>query len=319
MFEASSPPAARFTVAICTRNRDSFLQLCLSGVLDSAGTLNFPIVVINNGSTDRTADVLRGFIPNITVINEPTIGLSVARNCALRNCKTEYIVYLDDDAIPSRSWVGAVIDITARSTVDIFGGPYSPFYTSPKPRWFDDKWGAGHPDLKDGLQPAPICFSGGNMGWRVSLLNEMGGFDPNLGMKGNALRLGEETALQVAIRNKHSGARFEFSGAMHMRHHVPSSKMTLRYIYQRNFTYGRQLKDIDPREFMRLSSLRCFLETSKIGLPLALRLLVRDRKRYPFWKTFAAEYLSLNSILLGAQWRVYCDRLSALRTAFGLR
>ena len=56
--------------------------------------------------------------------------------------------------------------MTDSAEADIFGGPYTPFYTDKKPMWFDDALGSAHLDLVDGLQVMPTFLSGGNMGWR---------------------------------------------------------------------------------------------------------------------------------------------------------
>lgn len=297
---------ALFTIAICTHNRAAYLKLCLDALL-SGDVENYPIIVINNGSVDDTEKLLEKYTGRIYVVNEPHIGLSVARNRAVHECSTEYIVFLDDDGIPSPGWVDSIINLTRSKNVDVFGGPYSPYYTTIKPPWFDDIWGSGQSELIDGPQFAPVCFTGANMGWRTSLLREMGGFDPELGIVGTALRLGEETALQIAIRHRHPEARFEFSSAMHILHHVAPEKMTLSYIHRRNFIYGRQLKDIDPATNDKLANFQTFLSCSKLGLPLLWRTLIRDKGKYPYWKTYAAQYLSLNSILLGVQLRRISD------------
>ena len=83
------------------------------------------------------------------------------------------------------------------------------------------------------------------MGWRTALLRAAGGFDPHLGVAGNRLRLGEETAVQVTLHQRHSDLNVQFVPTMSMTHHVPKEKMRLSYIFRRNYMYGWQLRDID--------------------------------------------------------------------------
>lgn len=303
------------TVAICTRNRAEFLQACLDGLHASIGSNPIAVLVIDNASSDLTAEVLATYREHIKVAIEPRVGLSHARNRALAECDTDYLVFLDDDGIPSSSWAGAVRSAIARQTPDVFGGPFVPFYKTPKKPWFADHLGSAHTDLRDGMQPFGTCFSGGNMGWRCELLKSFGGFDPTLGIAGGRLRLGEETALQTAMWQANPQARFVFSAQMHMTHYVSPQKMTLRYIFQRNFTYGWQLADINQDDRMLGQTSWALARNARFGLPLIARVLIRDRKQYPFWKSFAAAYLSLHAITLGVLARRISDATSFVRNS----
>ncbi len=296
--------ARTFTVAICTRNRAGFLRRCLEGLGATLQGIDAPVLVVDNGSTDDTAAVIAEFASQVHCIVEPKVGLSHARNAAMAACSTPYLVFLDDDGIPAAEWGRAVEKVTTRAQADVFGGPYTPFYTSPKPAWFDDSFGSAHLDLVDGPQAGSVCFSGGNMGWRLSVLSAAGGFDPALGVSGDRLRLGEETALQLALRMSNPRLIFEFCTSMSMVHHVSPEKMTLSYIHKRNYTYGHQLRDIDPTNPINNLPIDVFVRRTKLGLPLLARLIWRGGlKERESWRRYAARYLSLNSILLGAQVR----------------
>ena len=300
--------AIDFTIAICTRNRADFLRKCLNGLCSSNQAIHPIIIVVDNNSTDATGDIAEQFADKVHLIHEKNVGLSHARNTAIANCHTPYIVFLDDDGIPDTEWTSAISNMIEEHHPDVFGGPYSPYYTDPREQWFSDEMGAAHAELSDGHQPSGVCFSGGNMGWRVELLKTFGGFDPKLGISGNELRLGEETALQLAIWQRIPDAKFCFSRKMHMIHHVSKMKMRLRYIHKRNFTYGWQLHDIDPKQEILKNDIFHLMLQTKLGLPLILRYFVRDRTIYPYWKGYAAAYLSLNSILIGIAARKFSNR-----------
>jgi glycosyltransferase involved in cell wall biosynthesis len=55
------------------------------------------IIVINDGSTDRTASVLGGYGGTITVVSQPNRGRAAARNVGLEIARGEYIAFLDAD------------------------------------------------------------------------------------------------------------------------------------------------------------------------------------------------------------------------------
>lgn len=287
-----------YTVAICTYNRSSLLDRCLNALTNIKLNETLRILIVDNGSTDSTRDLCQKYKGTIEYIFESNIGLSHARNRAIMECNTDYLIFLDDDAIPDASWLLGVEDAIANSA-DVFGGPYTPYYLSEKPAWFLDEFGSAHLDHAEGRQIGSTCFSGGNMGWRVSLLNDYGGFDPNLGMKGNELRLAEETALQLKIKRDRPQTIFWFSPRMSMKHFVSQEKMSLSYIIRRNFEYGRTLKFIDPdAEIMQKTSLQMLVD-ARFGLPLIYRIITRDKSETQFWKTYAARYLTIHSIRAG--------------------
>ncbi len=293
------------TIVICTRNRAPFLERCLDGLALANRETGFPVLVIDNGSSDPTASLLEEKARNGTLdferVSQP--GLSIARNAALEKAVTPYIVYLDDDAVPDIGWARAVQDGINTYQPHIFGGPYVPYYLEPKAPWFLDEFGSAHLDFREGQVSATECFSGGNMGWSTQLLKDLGGFDPNLGMIGDRLLLGEETALQVSLADQPKIRRI-FLPRMSMTHYVSPSKMRLNYIAKRSFTYGRQLDQISPNDpMLARSRITGFIRRTRGGLPLVLRMLFRNRQDTPYWKSFAARYLSLHMVEAGILWK----------------
>ena len=298
------------TVVICSRDRAPFLERCLEGLHHSNRDFRLPILVIDNGSTDRTSKILGAHTSydnfNYEFVAKP--GLSVARNVGLRKVTTPYIVYLDDDAIPAAGWVNAFVEGIYKYRPHIFGGPYRPYYLDKKKPWFLNEFGSAHLDLQEGEVSGKECFSGGNMGWSTQLLKDLGGFDPELGMIGDRMLLGEETALQLKFSDNPKICRVFLSGML-MTHYVSPSKMRLRYIAKRSFTYGWQLINIDPSSpVIAKSRISGFLRRTRGGLPLMVRLLIRNRKTYPHWKTYAAKYLSLHMIEAGILYRSLIGR-----------
>ena len=89
------------SVIICTRNRAAQLARCLRHVDLIRTDTPWELIVVDNGSTDRTADVLGEFARRarfpVRIVSEPVAGLARARNAGLRAARGEILVFTDDD------------------------------------------------------------------------------------------------------------------------------------------------------------------------------------------------------------------------------
>lgn len=64
----------------------------------------FEILVVDNGSTDGTADAARA-VPGVTVLVESWPGSYAARNRALTAARGEYVAFTDADCLPAPDWL----------------------------------------------------------------------------------------------------------------------------------------------------------------------------------------------------------------------
>lgn len=85
------------SVIIPAYNQGQYLGRTIQSVLDQTYP-SFEIMVIDDGSTDNTAIVTRGFSdPRIRYIYQENRGLSGARNTGIQNARGEFLTYLDSD------------------------------------------------------------------------------------------------------------------------------------------------------------------------------------------------------------------------------
>jgi glycosyltransferase involved in cell wall biosynthesis len=66
------------------------------------------VIVVNDGSTDATAEVLRRYGERIKVIERPNSGIAVSRNIGVAAANGEYLAFLDSDD----AWAPAMIERT---------------------------------------------------------------------------------------------------------------------------------------------------------------------------------------------------------------
>jgi glycosyltransferase involved in cell wall biosynthesis len=86
------------SVIIPTYNRASYVTEAIDSVLVQTYA-DYEIIVVDDGSTDNTQDVLRPYLDRIVYIYQPNAGVSAARNTGILAAKGEWIAFLDSDDI----------------------------------------------------------------------------------------------------------------------------------------------------------------------------------------------------------------------------
>ncbi|WP_287129569.1 glycosyltransferase family 2 protein [Candidatus Cyanaurora vandensis] len=115
----------------------------IPALLDSFLQLDWPeerleILVVDNNSRDRTAQIVRTYPAPIRLLRELTPGPYAARNCAIRAARGEFIAFTDADCVVSPHWLsdlwagftgptvggvaGAIVPQTTSNFVDYFEG-----------------------------------------------------------------------------------------------------------------------------------------------------------------------------------------------------
>lgn len=94
-----SPPVGepKFSVVIPAYNASAYITDCLNSVLTQCET-DFEVIVVNDGSTDNTSQVVSTFTDSrIHLLHRPNGGLAAARNTGIRAAKGEFVAFLDAD------------------------------------------------------------------------------------------------------------------------------------------------------------------------------------------------------------------------------
>ena len=235
------------TIAICTYNRAHILSHCLTSLLNqSIPSTNYSIFIIDNNSTDDTQKIVTYFenkFFDFHIFFEKQQGLSYARNRALRECQTEWIAFLDDDAKAHPDWVDTILTTIQKNDFDAFGGPYYAWYHyGPAPRWLPEDFGTYESPQEYGLLKGSTYIPGGNCVLRCDAARAIGTFSPELGMNGGHCGYGEET--QFFERMRTAGYRTGYVPQLKIDHCVLSYKYTLRWQIRSYFEYGKSAVQI---------------------------------------------------------------------------
>jgi GT2 family glycosyltransferase len=180
------------SVVIPVRNRPDEVAVAVRATLASvqAAGLDGPraeVIVIDNGSTDRTAAAAGE--AGARVVSEQQPSRARARNLGAQEAGGRWVAFLDSDCEPDPGWLGALLERIRdlESSTDRLGAvagairdaePTSPVITYLRERrWFDqEKYLA-----RTGREPfAPRFALTANLAVRRDLFLDLGGLDPNL-------------------------------------------------------------------------------------------------------------------------------------------
>src|SRR6202521_2465444 len=86
------------SVLIDTYNHERFIEQAITSVLDQDMSMaDVEIVVVDDGSTDRTPEIVRKFEPRVRLLRKPNGGQASAFNTGIPECHGEIIAFLDGD------------------------------------------------------------------------------------------------------------------------------------------------------------------------------------------------------------------------------
>jgi O-antigen biosynthesis protein len=205
-YDGPLPPALpsypKVSVIVCAYNGERTMDCCLAS-LESLNYPNYEVVVVNDGSTDKTREIAERY-PYIRLINQENQGLSAARNVGLRAATGDIIAYTDCDCMADPDWLTHLVARFLSSDFGAVGGPNLPppdsslvancVAVSPG--------GPTHVLLDDEVaEHIPGC----NMAFRREALEAIHGFDPVF------RAAGDDVDLCWRLQNK--GYKIGFSAA----------------------------------------------------------------------------------------------------------
>jgi glycosyltransferase involved in cell wall biosynthesis len=119
----------QLSVVVPTRNRAHIVSDCLRSLADQTGaTTALEIIVVDNGSTDATAEIVAeaaAVDPRVRLVRAPVPGVNRARNAGLTEACGDAIGFVDDDEVVPPDWTVRVLRALADNPDSSgVGGPY---------------------------------------------------------------------------------------------------------------------------------------------------------------------------------------------------
>ncbi len=220
------PRWPRVSVVVASYNGARTLKACLG----SLARLNYPdyeVILVDDGSTDSTPEIVRAYQNVRYIRHEANLGLGTARNTGIGAATGEIIAFTDADCRVDEDWLYHLAGVLVRDGFAGVGGPNipppedSPIATVV----MASPGGPAHVLLTDReAEHVPGC----NMAFYKSALLAVGSFDPVFREAGDDVDL--------CWRLRQAGLKIGFSPAGFVWHH---RRATIRDYLKQQYGYGK--------------------------------------------------------------------------------
>lgn len=130
------------SIIIPAYNSEKYISKCLNSIFNQHTKFNYEVIVINDGSTDNTLNILNSYKHNnnLIIITQKNSGISEARNKGLEVSSGQYIMFVDADDLLESNSIDLLLSEALENNIDIVEGNYLFWYednstSTGKPYW----------------------------------------------------------------------------------------------------------------------------------------------------------------------------------------
>lgn len=217
-FSLSSSTAPAISLIVCTRNRADKLGQCLAAISALETRLCWELLIVDNGSTDGTAAVIRDFLSafphrgEYLHVTEP--GNGAGRNAAIRASRGRILAFTDDDCYVARDFLDQVEAVFRDEKVGYMSGRIYLYDATDYPLTVNE---SGVPvAFAPNVIPGCGLIQGANFSVRRAALGQAGGFDTDFGAGASFTGEDWELAMRISIAGWSGGY---FPGPVVWHHH----------------------------------------------------------------------------------------------------
>lgn len=234
------------SLVLSTFNGAACLQEVLSGYVScNAPKVPWELIIVNNGSTDTTEQVIAGFKDRLPlkVLRHDVPGKNGCLNYALTVAVGDLIVLTDDDAIPDENFICEWEKMLSDAEeFDVFGGKIIPRFPSAIPSFLEknhEHFPALFAAIDRGNGPADKdSVFGPNMAVRRRVFEGGLLFDETIGPNSSQhfYKMGSES--EFCDRADRAGLKFWFNSRAVVSHIIRPHQMTRDFVKARAFRHG---------------------------------------------------------------------------------
>lgn len=124
-------------IIIPAYNAENYICECIDSVLAQKTDYSYRIIVIDDGSKDKTFEILKRYSKNekIKIIHQDNRGLSGARNTGLEYIKSRYVMFIDSDDLLEQDAIENLLSCAYKNKADSVEGAYEFISAKGKIKW----------------------------------------------------------------------------------------------------------------------------------------------------------------------------------------
>jgi glycosyltransferase involved in cell wall biosynthesis len=218
-------------IIIPCKNEEKYIAKCIDSLLHQEGVaLDREIVVVDNGSTDNTLNILETYGPVITYYICPGLSIAGLRNFGVEKSTKEWVAFVDADVEVDKLWAKALNCFLEESTAKgidrkrIITG--STCLVPENPTWVEQIW---YEQLMLRDTNAPKYINSGNLILHREMFARLGGFN-------TSYKTGEEEKLCEEARLHHNAIVLKNADMKAIHHGYPKG---IRAFFQRMRWHGK--------------------------------------------------------------------------------
>ena len=257
-------------LAICTYGRTSKVLDCINKSLFEYDSFSEKILIDNNPTPNSDFKVLTQL--GFEIYHCPDVGLSHARNMALKKSKADYVWFIDDDASLRPGFAKAIIKLKeSNNKIGFAGGPILPAFDDPASARYLGPMELSllscAIDTDSNFQPW-----GANMAIHRETSINVGAFNPFLGYRGeNTAILGEEDDLFSRIKQSNEYFMPLILKDASVDHWIPNTRLSYRWLLKRSYNGGKTFFQVYKRASISLFLKRFILLIAKPNINSLLK------------------------------------------------
>lgn len=235
-----SPPL--ISVVVPTHNRPDDLKQAVESLVVQDYP-RFEVVIVGSNSTEDSraaAEDMAQRHPRVRVCHESTPGVGPAHNRGCREAQGDLVAFLDDDELAPPHWVSTLHQSQQETGAGGIGGPYTPLWLSPPPRWLAQSCCMQETIsfIDFGTERRRVeWLLGGNAMYTRRALEDAGHFG-SWRSYSSARSLVGGGDIVMGARVRQAGHEVWFEPAAVVWHKVPPGRMRLSYVLRRAFWAG---------------------------------------------------------------------------------
>jgi len=234
----------KVSVVICTYSEDMYehFQESLESVRNQTyDPIEVVVIVDGNEALSERIEAEYGHLEEVTIhCNERNLGLSGSRNRAMEFVTGDVVALIDDDAVADERWIEELVSVYDSTDAIAAGGKITPLWVAGKPVFLPEEFywlvGVTHRGFADPWEEVRNT-NGSNISFRTWVLEELGGFETEVGRQGENNLQAHETELCSRMREEY-GRGVIYNPDAKVGHKVFEYRTDKRWLLDRAFWQG---------------------------------------------------------------------------------